>query len=46
VDGLLYDKSRPPGIPPIAFHRVEEIITLALKAEMQTILAPGQSIPL
>ena len=31
VDGLLYDKTRPPGTPPIATHRVEEIITLTLK---------------
>jgi len=22
VDGLLYDKTRPPGTPPIAAHRV------------------------
>jgi transposase len=31
VDGLLYDKTRPPGTPPIAPHRVEEIIALTLK---------------
>jgi transposase len=31
VDGLLYDKTRPPGTPPIAAHRVEEIIALTLK---------------
>lgn len=31
VDGLLYDKTRPPGTPPIEAHRVEEIIALTLK---------------
>jgi transposase len=31
VDGLLYDKTRPPGTPPIAPHRVEEIVALTLK---------------
>ncbi len=31
VDGLLHDKTRPPGTPPIAPHRVEEIIALTLK---------------
>ena len=31
VDGLLHDKTRPPGTPPIAPHRVEEIVALTLK---------------
>ena len=31
VDGLLYDKTRPPGIAPIEQHRVEEIVALTLK---------------
>ena len=31
VDGLLRDKTRPPGTPPIAPHRVEEIVALTLK---------------
>ena len=31
VDGLLHDKTRPPGTPPIALHRVEEIVALTLK---------------
>jgi len=31
VDGLLRDKTRPPGIDPIERHRVEEIVALTLK---------------
>jgi transposase len=31
VDGLLRDKTRPPGIAPIAQRRVEEIVALTLK---------------
>ena len=31
VGGLLYDKTRPPGTPPIATDRVDEIIALTLK---------------
>ena len=30
VDGLLRDKTRPPGITPIAAHRVQEIVALTL----------------
>ena len=30
VDGLLRDKTRPPGIPPIADHRVREVVALTL----------------
>ena len=31
VEGLLHDKTRPPGIAPIEQHRVEEIVALTLK---------------
>ena len=31
VDGLLYDKTRPPGIAPIDESRVREIVALTLK---------------
>jgi len=31
VDGLLRDKTRPPGIAPIEQHRVDEIVALTLK---------------
>jgi transposase len=31
VDGLLHDKSRPPGIAPIAADRVAEIVRLTLE---------------
>jgi transposase len=31
VDGLMHDKTRPPGIAPIEDHRVEEIVSLTLK---------------
>jgi len=31
VEGLLRDKTRPPGIAPIEQHRVEEIVALTLK---------------
>lgn len=31
VDGLLRDKTRPPGIAPIAAPRVEEVVALTLK---------------
>ena len=31
VDGLLHDKTRPPGIAPIGEHRVREIVALTLK---------------
>lgn len=31
VDGLLYDKSRPPGIAPVASDRVAEIVRLTLE---------------
>jgi transposase len=32
IDGLLRDKTRPPGIAPIEQHRVEEIVALTLKS--------------
>ncbi len=32
VDGLLRDKTRPPGIAPVPPERVEEIIRLTLEA--------------
>ena len=32
VDGLLYDKSRSPGITPIEEARVQEIVALTLKS--------------
>jgi len=31
VDGLLRDRTRPPGIAPIEDHRVQEIVALTLK---------------
>jgi transposase len=31
VDGLLRDKTRPPGIAPVAPSRVEEVVALTLK---------------
>lgn len=31
VDGLLHDKTRPPGTPPIEEHRVKEIVEATLK---------------
>src|SRR5680860_918763 len=31
VDGLLYDKTRPPGTPPIEAHRAQAIVALTLK---------------
>jgi len=31
VEGLLHDKTRPPGIAPVEQHRVEEIVALTLK---------------
>ncbi len=31
VDGLLHDKTRPPGITPIEEHRVQEIVAMTLK---------------
>ena len=31
VDGLLRDKTRPPGIAPVAGSRVEEVVALTLK---------------
>src|ERR1700756_1026162 len=31
VDGLLRDKTRPPGIAPVAASRVEEVVALTLK---------------
>ena len=31
VDGLLHDKTRPPGITPIVEHRVQEIVAMTLK---------------
>ena len=32
VDGLLRDKTRPPGIAPIAAHWVREIVALTLQS--------------
>lgn len=31
IEGLLQDKTRPPGIAPIEQHRVEQIVALTLK---------------